>query len=104
MSSHAILDPVAVSGSAWAGDSVTYRGGEKARHEVLFDHAADVSGQTATIYYGTQLTWRQTADAVRRLAAFLRQRGTRRPGTACARSTNSLLDYTSTPIGPETGS
>lgn len=69
------INPVAVPGSAWAGDSVPYRGGEKPLHEYLFDHAADVPGQTAYIYYGTELTWAHTADAVRRVAAFLRQRG-----------------------------
>lgn len=73
MNSHPMLNPVAVPGSAWAGDSVSYRGGEKALHEVLFDHAAHVPDQIDTIYDDTQLTWAQTAHAIRRLAAFLRE-------------------------------
>lgn len=69
------LNPVPVPGSAWSGDPVRYLDGEKPLHEYLFDHADKVPDQRAYVFYGTELTWAQMADGVRRLAAFLQQRG-----------------------------
>lgn len=71
----ATINPVAVPGSAWANDPVEYLDGEKPLHEYLFAHAENVPDQTAYVFYGTELTWSQTADAIRRLAAFLQKRG-----------------------------
>lgn len=69
------LNPVPVPGSAWSGDPVRYLDGEKPLHDYLFDHADKVPDQRAYVFYGTELTWAQMADGVRRLAAFLQQRG-----------------------------
>src|SRR5690606_30831583 len=55
--------------------TVSYRAGEKPMHEYLFDNAAEAPQQTAYIFYGHELSWAEVADAVRRLAAFLQQRG-----------------------------
>ena len=67
--------PVPVPGSVWAGESVSYLRGEKPLHEYLFQHAEEVPDRVAYIYYGTEITWAETGDAVRRLAAHLKERG-----------------------------
>lgn len=55
--------------------TVSFHAGEKPMHQYLFDNAAQAPDQTAYIFYGQELSWAEVADAVRRLAAFLRQRG-----------------------------
>ncbi|MES1940000.1 AMP-dependent synthetase and ligase [Salinisphaera sp. T5B8] len=69
------FEPVPVPGSVWAGESVSYLRGEKPLHEYLFQHAEEVPDRVAYIYYGTEITWGQVGDAVRRLAAHLRENG-----------------------------
>ncbi|MCC4308959.1 AMP-binding protein [Alcanivorax marinus] len=69
------FEPVPVPGSVWAGDNVSYLRGEKPLHEYLFQHAEEVPERVAYIYYGTEITWGQVGDAVRRLAAHLREHG-----------------------------
>ena len=67
--------PVPVPGSAWSDDKVHYLRGEKPLHEYLFDHARIVPDNRAYVFYGTEISWAQAADGVRRLAAFFKQRG-----------------------------
>lgn len=69
------FDPAPVPGSAWAGDKVEYLNGEKPLHEYLFQHADDVPERVAYVYYGTEITWAEMADGVRRLAAYLKAQG-----------------------------
>ncbi len=69
------FEPVPVPGSVWAGDSVSYLRGEKPLHDYLFQHAEEVPERIAYIYYGTEITWAEAGDAVRRLAAHLREKG-----------------------------
>lgn len=69
------FNPVAVPGSAWAGETVEYLRGEKPLHEYLQQHAEEVPDRRAYIYYGTELTWGEVGDKVRRLAAYLSQQG-----------------------------
>lgn len=69
------FDPVPVPGSAWSDDKVAYLRGEKPLHEYLFDHARIVPDSTAYLFYGTEISWAEMGDGVRRLAGFLKQRG-----------------------------
>lgn len=55
--------------------SVAYRAGEKPMHDYLFDNAAQAPEQAAYIFYGREVSWAELADSVRRLAAYLQQRG-----------------------------
>ncbi|ASK36259.1 AMP-dependent synthetase [Alcanivorax sp. N3-2A] len=77
MSTHSApnFSPVPVPGSAWADEKVAYLRGEKPLHEYLFDHARIVPDNRAYVFYGTEISWAEMADGVRRLAGFLQQRG-----------------------------
>lgn len=56
-------------------EQVLYRAGEKPIHEYLFDNARDVPDRPAYIFYGREVSWGELADSVRKLAAFLQERG-----------------------------
>lgn len=56
-------------------DHPPYRLGQKPMHEYLLHNAAEVPERTAHVFYGTELTWAEVADATRRLAAFLKAQG-----------------------------
>jgi long-chain acyl-CoA synthetase len=70
-----VPQPLPIPGSAYADEPLEYRNGEKALHEYLLDHAREVPGRVAYVYYGTEITWSETADAVLRLAAYLKTHG-----------------------------
>lgn len=61
-----------IPGSAWAGEAVHFLRGEKPLHEYLFQHAEEVPDRAAYIYYGTEITWGELGDSVRRLAGYLK--------------------------------
>lgn len=54
---------------------VIYRSGEKPIHEYLFDNARETPDQAAYIFFGRELTWQELGQSVRKLAAFLRDKG-----------------------------
>ena len=54
---------------------VSYRAGEKPIHEYLFDNERQIPDRPAYIFYGREVTWRELGQSVRRLAAFLKERG-----------------------------
>jgi len=56
-------------------ETLHYRFGEKPLHEYLMDHAIDRSDQTAYIFYGNHITWKQLYDHTSRLAHFLKNQG-----------------------------
>ena len=54
---------------------VTYRQGEKPIHEYLFDNERDIPDRAAYIFYGREVTWWELGQSVRKLAAFLKDKG-----------------------------
>lgn len=65
----------------WPADlprTVSYRYGEKPIHEYLFDNEREVPDQPAYIFYGREVTWGELGQSVRKLAAFLKERGLRK--------------------------
>jgi long-chain acyl-CoA synthetase len=55
--------------------NLEYRLGERPLHEYLLQNAEDFPDKTAYIYYGREITWKELADATKRLANFLSQMG-----------------------------
>src|SRR5690625_178682 len=56
-------------------ETLHYRFGEKPLHEYLMDHAIDRPDQTAYIFYGNHITWKQLYDHTSRLAHYLKNQG-----------------------------
>lgn len=56
-------------------ETLHYRFGEKPLHEYLMDHAIDRPDQTAYIFYGNHITWKQLYDHTSKLAHFLKNQG-----------------------------
>ncbi|RBW48908.1 AMP-binding protein [Marinobacter sp. F3R11] len=54
---------------------VTWRNGEKPLHEYLFDNERDIPDRAAYIFYGREVTWGELGQSVRKLAAFLKEKG-----------------------------
>lgn len=55
--------------------AVTYRHGAMPMHEYLLLNAQEAPEQSAFVFYGRELTWREVADSALRLAGYLRQQG-----------------------------
>src|SRR5699024_10016154 len=56
-------------------ETLHYRFGEKPLHEYLMDHAIDRPDQTAYIFYGNHITWKQLYDHTSKLTYFLKNQG-----------------------------
>ncbi|WP_339803839.1 AMP-binding protein [uncultured Marinobacter sp.] len=54
---------------------VIYRGGDKPIHEYLFDNEREISDRAAYIFFGRTVTWKELGQSVRKLAAFLKEKG-----------------------------
>lgn len=54
---------------------VVYRGGEKPIHEYLFDNEQAIPDRAAYIFYGRAVSWKELGQSVRKLAAFLKDKG-----------------------------
>lgn len=63
---------------SWPKDlpkTLTYRLGEKPLHEYLENNARQRPMDTAYVYYGNEITWKQLNDYTNRLAQFLKNNG-----------------------------
>lgn len=56
-------------------ETLHYRFGEKPLHEYLIRNAKERPDQTAYIFYGNHITWKQLSDNTSRVAQFLKQQG-----------------------------
>ncbi|WP_417547753.1 class I adenylate-forming enzyme family protein [Marinobacter segnicrescens] len=58
-----------------AAREITYRKGARPMHDYLLLNAEEAPDQTAYIFYGREVTWKELADSTRRLAAYLKGQG-----------------------------
>lgn len=58
-----------------AAKQVTYRHGPRPMHDYLLLNASEAPDQTAYIFYGREISWRELADSTRKLAGFLKASG-----------------------------